>query len=330
MPRVHATDAREFFGQLTLDKEEHDLIESVCRGNPSRLAQLYRILRVSSSEPRVDLLDLQQQAPNLFEVEWRTVDRSNSTQRFLIAVLAHDRRKYNFDTLAAVTKVATSEIQQLLSHLTFLVIDERTGDIQFASEPHRCYAAEELRSLEPAVNTRIIDSLLESPEADEAIITLPAYFEKTSRHSHLLDYLGGQHVSAVMERTHSLAMVRQRVRLGASTAKRLNRHAELMRFSMHNAVIQEVTGADVWGPEVAGHCHIERIRADAMLNECPTAGIVAIVSPRKSSRTPSGSITASRSAFGTWKRRWLHEGCWSATKPSGAGATSSATCTRKP
>lgn len=294
IPRVHATDAREFFGDLRLQKEDHDLIESVCRGNPSRLAQLLRILR-ASDQPRADLLDLQQRAPNLFQVEWQTVDRSNSTQRFLIAVLAHDRRDYNVHTLAAVTKLDPSEVTSLLAQLTFLVIDEHTGNIDFASEPHRRFAADALKSLEPAVNIRIIDSLLDNSEGDETIITLPAYFEKTGRYSELLNFLGGSHVSQVMERTHSLALVRQRVRLGANTARRLNKHAELMRFSMHNSVIQEVSGVDIWGQEVGAlaavgdYSNAIRVAQNAVLRE-DALHLIAIVA--KAQQEQTGAVDA--------------------------------------
>ena len=47
-----------------------------------------------------------------------------------------------------------------------------------------------------------------------------------------------------------------------------------------------------------------------MLDECPTAYTVAIASPGKSSPTPFGSTTGSRSAFAMWKRPWPRAGCW--------------------
>jgi hypothetical protein len=248
--RLHPNETREFFKDITEDKRDIEIILSVSRGIPSTLAQLYRILK-HAAEPHEVLADLQNRAPNLFQMEWRSVDRGNKAQRFLLAVLAHDRRTYSSTTLGAVCRMDAGEVERLLSPLTFINIDSTTRELRFASEPHRRYAAEELRSLEPAVNTRIIDSLLEARGEEEALISLPAYFEKTGRHNELLDFLGGDHIGAVMERTHSLAIVRRRVRLGSATAKRLRHHSELMRFSMHNAVIQELSGVDIWGAEVA-------------------------------------------------------------------------------
>jgi hypothetical protein len=43
-----------------------------------------------------------------------------------------------------------------------------------------------------------------------------------------------------------------------------------------------------------GHCHVERLWADGMLNECPTTRTVAIGSREKSSRMPFGSTTVLR------------------------------------
>ena len=50
-----------------------------------------------------------------------------------------------------------------------------------------------------------------------------------------------------------------------------------------------------------GHCQVERLRSDAILDGCRTACTVAIGSRERSSRNAFGSTSVSASAFATWR-----------------------------
>ncbi len=270
--RIDSSEIQEMLSDIPLEQAQLEVIEEVCRGNPSRVAQVRRILR-SSANPSAVLSSLQDAAPDLFAYEWKAVNAASPALRLPLAVLAHDRRSYSIATLAVICQTEPGILVDLLKPISFVSVDGSTGAVSFVSQPHRRFAAEQLRSYEPIVNTRIIDHLLEPEQRQEAVLVLPAYYEQTSRDQELLAFMKGSHIVDVIERTKSLSAVRQRVQLGIRTARKLEQYSELVRFSMHNAVIQDITGVGIWGAEVAALAAIGdyagavAVAQNALLNE---------------------------------------------------------------
>jgi MoxR-like ATPase len=224
-------------------------IETVCKGNPGRLAQVRRILR--SGITADSLADrLQEAIPDLFRVEWEPVRSLPQSSKLLLAIIAHDPFPRTIEQLASIVKEPLGDVTATVSQLSFLKIDPQTGAIAYATESLRRFAADQLRAREPQAISAVIDQLLEDQASEAALVALPTYLERVERFEQLITVLDPEHIRRFAAQSGSLRVISDRARLGLTTARRLHRHGDMARFSMHCSVISEVLRADAWQAEV--------------------------------------------------------------------------------
>jgi hypothetical protein len=242
-------ETRFYLQGLCENETELKELESLCKGLPGRLSTVRRILMKPTS--LADLLAHPQDTlPDLFRIEWKQADLTNDTLTLVLSILAHDRQPHTISQLAVLAGTTHAELAGLLTPLTFLNSDVTSDTVDFVNESFRRFGMSELKAMESRVTELLINYLLDNQETEQALATLPDYLERAGRFDDLVEFLTADRVADVFERSGTLQVVQERVDLGLRTASRLNREADLMRFSIHRSVLEEIASLEAWRSEV--------------------------------------------------------------------------------
>jgi hypothetical protein len=243
-------ETMKYLENLTNDREIIEEIHRTCRGVPGQLASIRRIVHAGTTLQQL-LEDLPSNLPHLFEIEWEAIDAKDEHLHLLLAILAHSLETHTIESLGRIAQLPEERVRALLHGVGFIVISSPNDEVNFVSEAFRKFAADRLRSLREQVNAYLIDDLLRTPYTIQALTYLPEYFEQAERYEDLLEYLSpDNHFLEIVEHNQSLSPVRQRSDLGISTALKLHRDEDLMRFSIQRAIIDDFDQAEVWRSEV--------------------------------------------------------------------------------
>ena len=121
------------------------------------------------------------------------------------------------------------------------------------------------------VTNSIIDDLLNNADSYVALANLPDYYEQVGRRADLIDYLTPGNISKLLEKSKSMSTVHNMTNLGINTASSLNNSDALVRFSMHQTVINELTGADIWASEIEARMALDDERSALALAQNTTS-----------------------------------------------------------
>lgn len=154
------------------------------------MASARRILQ-SEVDIQAFVEGMSDRVPDLFDYEWRTVDRNNESQLILLAIMACDRRRCShlIDDMARLLDLEKAKVLGLVRDLSFVVVDSESNEISFVSEAFRKYVENRLRHLRRKANDYITSDLLSEPESSSSLAYLPDYLEQAQRFDDLLDYL---------------------------------------------------------------------------------------------------------------------------------------------
>ncbi|MGC2742065.1 MAG: ATP-binding protein, partial [Candidatus Angelobacter sp.] len=241
VPPFSRDEARALFG-TEVSQTFIDDIYSVCKGLPGYFATIQRLLK-SGAKPEELATDLPTSLPQLFDLEWKTVDRSNSLQIEIVAFLAHDKNSHSLADLEVLFRHPQHDITASLKELSFVTIPANsTAPVQFVSDAFRTYAAQQLSRESRVVVDRVVDSLLSQPESVVALKFLPTYLSETARHQSLLEYLSPDRFERMLAMTEQLTPLQRTIELGFRTAQKLNKDEELFRFGVQSSTVAELNG----------------------------------------------------------------------------------------
>ncbi len=240
LPGFALEETISYFSDLNVSTQFIDELFRICsRGVPGQFASVRRILE-SGVTPEALLSELPERLPDLFELEWKTVDLRNELALDVLALISQTEQKHSLLDLTLILSIEPNSAREILGGLGFIhrpVSDD--GPIEFVSDRVRRFVATKLASRRSRVRDLAIQAFLKTPESDRALATLPTYLEETGRWELLLSYLSPSHFTAMIERSGSLLPMRQNADLGVSTAFRLGRDGDLLRFSVQRAAMME-------------------------------------------------------------------------------------------
>jgi len=94
----------KYLGDLTDDQEAMEEIRRTCKGIPGLLASVRRIMHSGTTLQQL-LGDLPSKLPQLFEIEWRTINANDEHLCLLLAILAHSLEKHTIKDLVRITQI---------------------------------------------------------------------------------------------------------------------------------------------------------------------------------------------------------------------------------
>jgi tetratricopeptide (TPR) repeat protein len=240
-----------YFSDLKIPEESVRDIHRICRGMPSTMASVRRIL-----ESGTNLNDILADAPTeisteLFELEWHKVTTGSKDQLSLLSMLAYSERRLSIPDLSRILCYPSDKIRAFIQPLGFVyVMDGEREEIVWISEGFRKFAQNKLVATKGTVTDLIINDLQLVPESEASLTYLPDYLKQTGRLEDLLQYFSPNTLAKMIETTKSLRPLRRAAELGVESALKLQRHGELMSFSIYEAAVAELDPADIWQSEI--------------------------------------------------------------------------------
>jgi hypothetical protein len=251
-PAFSPAEIRIFLARPDLDNGDIRRLHDVCRGFPGKLASVKRLLARGLSLD--DILDSPNTRADLFEIECRSLDALGEGNQLVTAIIAHDRVARTAAELSEISGRPPDEVEDVLGALNFLVVDEATREITFASDSLRALTADRLRRYKRPVAQLLIEYSLRDPDSNAAVRLAPFYMHEAGEHERLLDYLNYSRFDHMLDGSQSTTFVKQRGELALSTAVKLERVPDSLRFSLQQAVLRDVHVGQRW-----------RIELDALL-----------------------------------------------------------------
>lgn len=240
-------DTIKYFGDIGIQQEAGEELYRTFRGIPGNLTSVRRA--IASGTPVDVIIGNPSKAPDLFEYEWKTVDPTNQSQLFALAILAFDPSDHDIDSLAHLLDMTHDQTQQLLMDISLIEIRDETGHISFVSETYRRFVSHRLRDLEREVDQLIIDRILKSPVQEDSL-RLPDYLHKTGQISELLAVLSTDHFIMALSQSRSVKPLQRKAELGIQAAQALRRDPDLARLSISRSVMKSFETSQVWRSEV--------------------------------------------------------------------------------
>lgn len=248
LPPFSREAVRQFFSGAALDSELIEEIASVSKGIPGRLVTVRRLL-ASCEDARQLIQQLPSEAPELFRLEWSSVDRNNRQEMLALALLAHEHRAFTTVEIADYLGVHADAIEGALTGKTFLKCDDK-GYWSYMTGADRRFAQSELESLRGSINEAIIAFHLRNPESPAALQDLPSYFTSANRLKDLVEYLSPERFARLYRTATSLTIVQQQLDRGIDAARELGLNNDLVRFTLQKSAIQEIASSETAVSEV--------------------------------------------------------------------------------
>ena len=248
LPAFGREEVKQFLTGSGLEASQIEEIAHVTKGIPGRLVKVRRLLS-SAADAQELIQQLPAEAPELFRLEWASVDRNDYSTMLILALLAHEPRPFTAPGIAELLNFSASEVEERLKGKTFLHCDE-AGRWSYLTEADRRFARAELEGLRHAVNERIIEFHLRDPESPAALQDLPSYFTSANRLRDLVDYLSPERFARLYRTAASLSIVQQQVDRGIDAARELGRKDDLVRFTLQKAAINEIALSETTISEV--------------------------------------------------------------------------------
>ena len=239
-----------YFSDLNVGRPFVAEVYRICRkGTPGYMAAIKRLLE-KGTPPETLLADLPDRLPGVFQLEWRAVDRDDKIQALSLAILAYDTATRTLGQLSGILGASAGAVQDKLACLSFIEISGPDGQVHYVSQSYRKFAAQQLSSRRAIVRDMLIDWMLGQPESDATLHLLPKYLADAERDAELLGYLDTDHLLKMVERSGSLSSFQHNAELGLTTALKLARDGELVRFAIQKSAAAELDACATLGAEV--------------------------------------------------------------------------------
>jgi len=256
LPMFSIEETLNYFAGL-LSTECIRVVHATCNGSPGFLASVKRIIGAGCNEDTL-LSELPSTLPDLFGLEWRSVDQGNPASLQALSLLAHDPYSHSLDELADLFGVDLKVLRAHLSALRFLIVPPNDHEpLAFVSDPFRRFAATKLAGYRESVNQIMIERLSVDEESAKAVSLLPSYLRQARQNTRLLQYLSPDRFARLLDHSHQISPVRQKVLLGLETATEAGNYSEMLRFAVQASALAEYSGFTVSRSEIFARMELE-------------------------------------------------------------------------
>jgi hypothetical protein len=232
-------------------------VHATCNGSPGFLSSIKRLV-ISGRDEKTLLSELPTTLPDLFSLEWRSVDEKDEVLVQALSLLAHDSYAHSLDELADLLRCDPASMRERLSGLRFLTVPPNSqAPLAFVSDPFRQFAASKLAGHREAVSQMMIERLSADEDSAEAVSFLPSYLRQAKQNTRLLQYLSPDRFARLLDHSHQISPVKQKVLLGLETATEAGNYSEVLRFAVQSSALAEFSGFTVSRSEIIARMELE-------------------------------------------------------------------------
>ena len=256
LPMFSVEEATNYFDGL-LSLESVRTVHATCNGSPGFLASIKRLIASGRSEQTL-LSELSSTLPDLFRLEWGAVDGNDKLLVQALSLLAHDSFSHSLAELAELLDCDPAVLRDRLSRLRFVTVPtDNGGSLAFVSDPFRQFAAGKLADHRDAVYELMIQRLSSDEDSTKAVSLLPSYLRQAHQNTRLLQYLSPERFTKLLDHSHQIGPVKQKVLLGLETAAEADSYSDILRFAVQSSALAEYSGFTVSRAEITARMELE-------------------------------------------------------------------------
>lgn len=240
----------------------------ITRGLPLMLASIWRLLANGRDFDQL-LANLPNELPELFELEWGSIDEDAEGFCLALAIVANEHRAFSIPELAHITGAAASELADNFNGINFVEVDEE-DIVRFSSAVMKRFAADRLATHRQLAQDALISYLANDPDSEDALTNLPSYFSNAEKLQDLVQYLSPERFARMYQKTTSLKVVKQNADHGIAAAEKLGQEHDLVRFMLQRAAIEEISTSRIGVAEVRARAAVGDYETALALAEAAT------------------------------------------------------------
>lgn len=238
-------EAKRYLSGLDLAEADIQELYKACRKNFGRLADVRRLIQ--SGTPQEKLLT--EAFPDFFDLEWHSIEGQPGWIEQVLAVVAFAQCPYVAQTIAEIVDYPEEDVRAALRCMTFLLVDNDSGEVTFCSEAHRRFAQAKLRAVRDLTLANLIEHHRHFSTATQ-LSPLPQYFHDAQKHNELLAHLNTKYFLGIASSTQSLTALERATRLGIDSGSVLEDPSALIRFCTQAGFLAEVRAAETSRAEI--------------------------------------------------------------------------------
>lgn len=241
-------ETKTYFRDIVDNPESIEEVHKICKGIPGYLESVSRNVQDDTDIQSI-IDEMPDHLPCLFELEWKKV-RDDDNQLILLAIIAHDRWQHTVEELADILNVNIENIHDLLKDLPFISTEGKHSEVSFVSDVFRKFAISQLKGLKNRVNEILIESLLNKGDSYLSYKYLPMLYQELGKSEELLNYLSSEQADKLVDHFKSIAPLQQKAIMGVTTALKLNRGDDLVKFSMQASALRGLCEINILHSEI--------------------------------------------------------------------------------
>ena len=249
VPLFTFDETKRYFADIPILDPDAKIIHGVCRGMPGHLATIKRILR--SGVSCEDLIEqMPERMPALLELEWKRIEPLAGEQAQFLALLCFDSKTRTPQEVSDILSLDVDVINRWVNDIGFIEANPKTNEMSYASSALKRFASRKLSNLERSTHERLLDYIACSPYGDDSLFQITDHLQQLERFDDLISHLTPENTIQMLQRSQSMALLKQNTSIGIKAASTLRQHGNVLRFSLQRSMLESLGSARAWHEEV--------------------------------------------------------------------------------
>jgi hypothetical protein len=237
---MNREDLRPILAPFGLTDDQLDQVRKATNGIPVKIGSIRRLLGRGATLEQV-LDEVPRGDANFFESEWQELARTGAEPDFeLLALVAVDLRSRTAEDLASLLNLTATEVTQRIDRFPFLITDAGSGAVRFESDAFRRFITGKLEAYTASAYERLVRELSSDRTSAVSLALLPDLLSRSNRDEELLASLSPEQFGRMIDVAESLSLIRSRAHMGLTSAQKLRRDPELLRFGLQESAVSAI------------------------------------------------------------------------------------------
>jgi hypothetical protein len=235
------------------DEKENKMgdLYKVTKGYPGRLKTLKRIIEKDGYS--LEKISSSTNYKNWLQMDCEKLDFENPTINAIVSLLSLTENSFSIENIADICSLDVSKIQQLITKNPIFKLKQRI--VSITSSAHKKYLASILRSNKQRINDLLIEFYANNDSLN-SLLDLPNLYTVKREWDKVIEILNEQNLNKILEQTGSLKVLTDRLELGVNASENLNKHQDLLRYSIYGSIVNELDNYLFWESEVEARISI--------------------------------------------------------------------------
>ncbi len=224
----------------------------VTKGYPGRLKTLKRL--IAKDGYSLDKISKSTTYNTWLQLDCNSIDLENPKYNVVTSLLTLTEHSFSIDDISKICLIDKELVEEIVNSSPIFENNQRIVDI--ASPAHKRFLSGILRTNKQKVDDLLIE-FYSTNESLNALLDLPRLYSNKREWDKVIELLNEQYLNNVLEQTGSLKFVNDSLALGVKASENLNKHSDLLRYSIQGSLVNELDNYLFWESEVEARISIQ-------------------------------------------------------------------------